>query len=55
MGLAVVFLVLVGLFLLFRAFWLWYWKLDRIAADIETANELLAQIRDLLRARERER
>ena len=42
------FLVLVGLFLLFRAFWLWYWKLDRIAADTAASLELLAHIRGLL-------
>ena len=39
--LGMVIFVLVGLFLLFRAAVLWYWKLDRIVALLESISTKL--------------
>ena len=41
--LALFFLVGIGIFLLFRAFWLWYWKIDKIVELLEKIDDKITK------------
>lgn len=36
--------VLIGLFLLLREFWCWYWKLNRVVELLESIDQSLKQL-----------
>lgn len=42
--LLVTLIVFVGLFLLLREFWCWYWKINRAIALLESIDESLKQL-----------
>ena len=38
--------ILIGIFLILRFFWLWYWKVDKIVDALERIDSKLAIMKD---------
>jgi len=44
-------LVILGLFLIFRALWLWYWKIDVIVGELKIIVAEMKKIRNSLESK----